>query len=93
LKVTAVIPAAGIGKRFSSDVKKQFFDIFDNTVLYYTLIALNRAYPFYEFILGGSSSDFEYIEKQMKIAGIDNYRLLQGGAERYETVYNCLKAL
>lgn len=94
MSLTAVIPAAGIGKRFSGDVKKQFFTIFDNTVLYYTLIALNRAYPFKEFILGGASpSDFEYITNQLKLAGIENYRIIEGGAERYETVYNCLKAV
>jgi len=93
LSITAIIPAAGVGKRFSGDVKKQFFTIFDNTVLYYTLVALNRSYPFDEFILGGNLSDFEYIENQLKLAGIDNYRLIQGGAERYETVYNCLKSV
>jgi len=93
LSLTAVIPAAGIGKRFSGDVKKQFFTIFDNTVLYYTLVALNRAYPFEEFILGASPSDFEYITNQLKLAGIENYRIIEGGAERYETVYNCLKAV
>lgn len=93
MSITAIIPAAGIGKRFSGDVKKQFYAILDNTVLYYTLTALNRAYPFDEFILGGNPSDFEYITSQLKLAGIDNYRLIKGGAERYETVYNCLKAV
>lgn len=93
MSITAVIPAAGIGKRFSGDVKKQFFTIFDNTVLYYTLTALNRSFPFEEFILGGSSDDFPFMENQLKMTGISNYRLAVGGAERYETVYNCLKAV
>lgn len=93
MSVTAVIPAAGIGKRFGSEVKKQFFTIFDNTVFYYTLTALRRAYPFDEFILGASPDDFEYITSQLKMAGIVNYRLIEGGAERYETVYNCIKAV
>ncbi|ADD68133.1 2-C-methyl-D-erythritol 4-phosphate cytidylyltransferase [Denitrovibrio acetiphilus DSM 12809] len=93
MSVTAVIPAAGIGKRFASDVKKQFFAIFDNTVLYYTLTALNRAYPFQEFILGASPSDYEYIEHQLAMVGIENYRIVQGGSERFETVYNCIKVV
>lgn len=93
MSITAVIPAAGIGKRFSGDVKKQFFTIFDNTVLYYTLISLNRAYPFGEFILGGSPSDFEFMEDQLRKAGVSNYTLAEGGSERYETVYNCLKSV
>lgn len=93
MSITAVIPAAGIGKRFSGDVKKQFFTIFDNTVLYYTLTALCRTYPFEEFILGGSPDDFAFMEDQLRKAGISNFRLAEGGAERYETVYNCIKAV
>jgi len=91
VKITAVIPAAGVGKRFGEGVKKQFFTIFDNTVLYYTLVALNRAYPFEEFILGGTSEDFPYLNDQLTKADVKNYCLVKGGAERYETVYNCLK--
>jgi 2-C-methyl-D-erythritol 4-phosphate cytidylyltransferase len=91
LSVTAVIPAAGIGKRFGGDVKKQFYQVLDQTVMYYTLTALNRAYPFEEFILGGNPDDFPYLEEQLNRCGISNYKLVRGGAERYETVYNCLK--
>jgi len=93
LSITAVIPAAGIGKRFGGDVKKQFITIFDNTVLYYTLTALKQAYPFQEFLMGASPSDFEYIKTQLNMTGIENYRVIEGGAERYETVYNCIKAV
>ncbi|MGD9808295.1 MAG: 2-C-methyl-D-erythritol 4-phosphate cytidylyltransferase [Deferribacterales bacterium] len=93
MSITAVIPAAGIGKRFGGDVKKQFFTIFDNTVFYYTLTALKRAYPFQEFLMGASPSDFEYIREQARMADVSNYRLIEGGAERYETVYNCIKAV
>jgi len=81
-----------MGKRFGGDVKKQFYQILDHTVLYYTLTAINKAYPFEEFILGGNPDDFEYLEGELIKAGIGNYRLVKGGAERYETVYNCLKA-
>lgn len=74
-------------------MKKQFFTIFGNTVLYYTLTALNRAYPFDEFVLGGSPEDFGFLADQLSKAGIKNFCLVEGGAERYETVYNCLKAV
>jgi len=93
LSITAVIPAAGIGKRFGGDVKKQFFTIFDNTVFYYTLTALKRAYPFQEFLMGASLSDFDHIKDQARMADITQYRIIEGGAERYETVYNCIKAV
>jgi len=54
-----------MGKRFGGDVKKQFYQILDHTVLYYTLTAINRAYPFEEFILGGNPDDFEYLEREL----------------------------
>ena len=93
MNITAVIPAAGMGKRFGGDVKKQFFEIFDHTVMYYTLKALDRAYPFKEFILGANPDDFYYLYSQLAQAEIKSYQLVQGGGERYETVYNCLKAV
>lgn len=91
MNVTAVIPAAGLGKRFGGNVKKQFYEIFDKTVLYYTLTALNRAYPFAEFVLGANPDDFLSFYKELDSAGIHSYQLVAGGAERYETVYNCIK--
>lgn len=93
MKVTAVVPAAGIGKRFGGGVKKQFFSIFDKTILFYTLTALSRAYPFEEFILGGSPDDFDFMRSELDKTDIASYQLVKGGAERYETVYNCLKAV
>jgi 2-C-methyl-D-erythritol 4-phosphate cytidylyltransferase len=82
-----------MGKRFGGDVKKQFYDILGHTVLYYTLTALNRAYPFKEFILGANPDDFYYLYSQLSKADVKNYQLVQGGGERYETVYNCIKAV
>ncbi|WP_303850519.1 2-C-methyl-D-erythritol 4-phosphate cytidylyltransferase [Seleniivibrio woodruffii] len=93
MNITAVIPAAGMGKRFGGDVKKQFFEVLGHTVLYYTLTALNRACPFKEFILGANPDDFYFLYSQLSKADVKNYQLVQGGGERYETVYNCLKAV
>ncbi|MGE4317981.1 MAG: 2-C-methyl-D-erythritol 4-phosphate cytidylyltransferase [Deferribacterales bacterium] len=92
MNVTCIIPAAGLGKRFGGNVKKQFYEVLDKTVLYYTLIALSRAYPFAEFILGADPDDFLILSKELQDAGITSFQLVAGGAERYETVYNCLKA-
>lgn len=93
MRISAVVPAAGIGKRFGAGVKKQFFTIFDRTILFYTLKALHRAYSFEEFILGGSPDDFPFMKQELKKADVSDFRLVAGGAERYETVYNCLKSV
>jgi 2-C-methyl-D-erythritol 4-phosphate cytidylyltransferase len=80
-----------VGKRFGTEVKKQYLQICGKPLLYYTLKALNRAYAFDEFIIGASPDDFDSLRQHAQLAGLKNYRLTEGGAERYETVYNCLK--
>ena len=90
MKVTAVIPAAGVGKRFGAGLKKQFFDILGRPVLYYTLKGLNEAYDFQRFIIGASEDDFDFIKQTAEDAGVSSLTLVRGGAERSDTVYNCL---
>lgn len=89
--VTAVIPAAGKGERFSKGEKKQFYKISGEPILFYTIKALKNAYPFNEFIIGASVEDFEKIEIIFKRLTIENFKIVLGGRERFDTVYNCLK--
>lgn len=89
MSVTAVIPAAGVGKRFGGNVKKQFTEFNGRPVLYYALKCLNDAYAFDEFIIGASEDDFAFIEGAASSLGI-KYRTVKGGAERWQTVFNCL---
>jgi 2-C-methyl-D-erythritol 4-phosphate cytidylyltransferase len=91
MRISAVIPAAGVGKRFSAKMKKQFFELNGKPILYYTLLALNKAYPFDEFIVGATADDFPVIEELAKEAGIANLQLSQGGAERVDTVLNAIQ--
>lgn len=92
MKVTAVIPAAGVGKRFSSGGKKQFFEIEGKPLFFYTLTAVANSYDFHEIIIGASLDDFDFVNELCSIAGIKNFRILQGGSERCETVNNCIMA-
>ena len=89
--VSAIIPAAGIGKRFDSEIKKQFFLIDGNPVLYYTMKALNGAYPFDEFVVGASGEDFKYISRIADKLGIARLSLTEGGDTRAQTVLNALR--
>ena len=90
-EITAIIPAAGIGKRFSSTGKKQFFEIDGKTILEYTLRSLS-AYPFDAFVIGAAPDDFERISEIASTAGIEGkLTLTAGGKERSDTVLACLK--
>lgn len=89
MSVTAIIPAAGVGKRFGGDVKKQFTEFNGRPVLYYSLKCLHDAYGFDEFIIGASEDDFGFIDEAASSLGI-KYRTVKGGEERWQTVFNCL---
>jgi len=89
LSVTAVIPAAGVGKRFGGDVKKQFAEFGGRPILYYALKCLCDAYDFDEFIIGAGEDDFPIIRDVSDSLGI-KYSIVKGGSERWQTVLNCL---
>lgn len=91
IKVSAIIPAAGAGKRFSAKQKKQFFLLNEKSVLYYTLYNLKRSYDFKEFIIGVASEDVKKVEEIFSELEIENFILAEGGTERFDTVYNCLR--
>ncbi|UOD34379.1 2-C-methyl-D-erythritol 4-phosphate cytidylyltransferase [Deferribacteraceae bacterium V6Fe1] len=88
--VSAIIPAAGIGKRFSDKEKKQFYLINGKPILYYTLKALQCSFSFLEYIIGARKEDFDFIKSVCSDLNIKNCKLVLGGKERFDTVYNCL---
>lgn len=96
----AIIPAAGIGKRFSSDKPKQYSIIpslqtddktKEKSVLDFTLNLFLESDKIYKVILVVSSDDqfYSFLEK------IDHPKLIivDGGAERVNSVHNALKYL
>ena len=89
--IDVIIPAAGIGSRFSDKIKKQFFLIKGEPVFFHTLKKLSSSYSFNKFIIGASKDDFNFIEENLNKLKISNYRLVAGGKERKDTVCNCLK--
>ncbi|KAA0259180.1 2-C-methyl-D-erythritol 4-phosphate cytidylyltransferase [Deferribacter autotrophicus] len=90
-KIDIVIPAAGVGNRFGSAVKKQFYKILGKPVFYYTLKHLKESYPFNNFIIGCKKSNDEiFIRNLLDELKIDNFKIVEGGKERFNTVFNCL---
>lgn len=90
-KVTAVIPAGGVGKRFGSDKKKQFFSLNEKPIIYYTLASLMRAFEFSRVIIGAAPEDFSELEDICNSLQINNYSFSPKGSERFHTVYNAMK--
>lgn len=92
-KVTAIVLAAGQGKRMNSNIQKQFMLINEYPVLYYSLKAFEDS-SVDDVIVVTGAADIEYLKAEI----IDKYSFLKvkavvaGGRERYDSVYNGLEA-
>ena len=90
-KVTAVILAAGKGRRMQSTVQKQYMLLNGRPVLYYALQCFQNS-EVDDIILVTGPDEMEYCRQEIvKAYGFTKVRcVIQGGAERYESVYNAL---
>lgn len=92
-KVTAIVLAAGRGKRMGTDVPKQYLKIRGHEILYYSLKAFEESVVD-EVILVTGEPDIEYCQKEI----VEKYgfekvaKIIPGGAERYDSVYAGLLA-
>lgn len=92
-KVTAIVLAAGRGKRMGTDVPKQYLKIRGHEILYYSLKAFEESVVD-EVVLVTGEQDIEYCQKEI----VEKYgfekvaKIIPGGAERYDSVYAGLLA-
>lgn len=93
-KCTAIVLAAGQGKRMHSKVQKQFLEIGQKPIVYYSLHCFQESPRIQEIILVTSKEMIPYCEKEI----VEKYgfgkvtRIVEGGRERYDSVYAGLKA-
>ena len=90
MNIDAIIPAGGLGHRFSKNEKKQYFKIFGKEIIYYTLKHLNNAYHFNKFVIGVLDEDKGKVKEILDALNIQNYILARAGNLRQQTVFNCL---
>ena len=93
-KIIAIVPAAGLGKRFKAPVKKTFVDLKGVPLIIHTLMRLCEEKVITEVVpvLGGEDIDngFDLI-RQYGLRKIR--RIASGGNERQDSIYNALKLL
>ncbi|MCR4955733.1 MAG: 2-C-methyl-D-erythritol 4-phosphate cytidylyltransferase [Lachnospiraceae bacterium] len=88
-KVSAIVLAAGSGKRMQSNTKKQFIELAGKPVLYYSLKAFEESLVD-EVILVTGGDDLTYCREEI----VERYHLtkvsaiVEGGKERYHSVQN-----
>jgi len=93
-KNIAIVLAGGSGSRMNSDVPKQYMKVWEKPILYYALKTFEESF-IDEIILVASEKEMQYC----KINIVDKYnfkkisKIVAGGKERYNSVYNGLKSI
>ncbi len=94
-KCTAIVLAAGVGKRMQSNVAKQYMILGDKPVIWYALQTFEQSERIAEVILVVGNGEIPYAKAEI----VDRYgfrkvsAVVEGGAERYLSVWNGLLAM
>lgn len=90
---TAIVLAGGRGRRMGTKVHKQYLLIQNKPVLYYSLKMFQKSALIDEIILITGAGEEEYCREQIvEKYGISKVKhIVQGGAERYHSVFNGLE--
>lgn len=93
-RTCAIIVAAGKGSRMGADCPKQFIEVYDKPILYYTIKAFEKS-EVDEIIIVTSKEYQTYVEKDIvKRYGFKKVvSIVEGGKERYLSVYEGIKSL
>jgi len=94
-KSYVIIVAAGRGKRMGTSINKQFLIINNKPILYYSLNTFSKCDLIDGIILVCAEDEIEYCKKEI----VEKYKIdkvlkiVAGGEERQDSVYNGLKAI
>ena len=92
-KCIAIVLAAGAGRRMNTDIPKQYLPLNGKPVIYYSLKAFEDSF-IDEIVLVCGKGDAEYCRETI----VDKYsftkirHIVEGGNERYDSVWNGLLA-
>lgn len=94
-RCTAIVLAAGSGRRMGSDIPKQFLELGDKPLICHSLQAIERSGVIDDCILVTGKEDISYAESEIvRKFGLHKVKaVIAGGNERYESVFRGLEAL
>lgn len=93
-RVIAIVPAAGVGKRFGEDLNKPFVELAGKPLVLWALEALQAAREVAEIIPVLKASDMEAgagLVEEHSITKVK--RIAEGGRERQDSVQNALRLI
>ena len=92
---TAIVLAAGQGKRMGGQVHKQFLELEGHPIVYYSIRTFQESPLIDRILLVTGEKEIDYVKQEI----VGKYRfdkvndVVAGGHERYASVWNGLKAL
>ncbi|MDO4535548.1 MAG: 2-C-methyl-D-erythritol 4-phosphate cytidylyltransferase [Clostridium perfringens] len=93
-KTVAIILAGGKGKRMGANVSKQFIEINEKPIIYYTIKSFEACKSIDEIILVLPKDEIDYFKENiMKKFNFNISKIVEGGKERQDSVYNALNSI
>lgn len=91
---SVIILSGGRGKRMGADISKQFISINDKPILYYTIKKFMDNKLIDEIILVLPKEEIDYCKREvLEKNGLKVDKIVEGGKERQDSVFNGLKAI
>lgn len=93
-KIVSVILAGGKGKRMGSKLSKQFIEINNKPIIYYTLKAFESCKEIDDLVLVLPKDEIDYFKKEIEPRfDFKISKIVEGGKERQDSVYNALNSI
>ncbi len=94
VKVYAVIPAGGKGKRGGTETPKQYIRFHGKELIAYTLEVFQKNNLVDEIIIAAEPNYFPVLEEIKKKFNLNKIlKIVEGGEERQDSVHNALKSI
>lgn len=93
-RIVAIVPAAGVGKRFGEEKNKPFCQFLGKPLIIWTLEALHEVEEISEIIPVLKQDYLEHGSELIERYGIKKVkRIVPGGKERQDSIYNALNLI
>lgn len=92
--IVAIVPAAGLGRRFDLSRRKTFVNIDETPLLAHTLLRLHKEESITEIIPVLRKEDMQYgkeLVREFKLSKVNT--IAEGGEERQDSIYNALQMI